>query len=166
MSQIFNDEVDAYQPWTLFLIFVSMIVLISGVVLLTYKKPAHTGAQGTGATGHVPLSARGTRSRRKGAPETDEEEALRDLESGEADHDAEMWQLGNVSDDEDEQGPSRSPILRQRSGLATADEEGERAQMIRDDDDDDAHRQSTSSDATLARPDEEFGAWEGKSTTR
>ncbi|OCH88999.1 hypothetical protein OBBRIDRAFT_794662 [Obba rivulosa] len=163
-SLIFNDEVDAYQSWTLFLIFVSMIVLISGVVLLTYKKPAHTGVQGPGAT-HVPLSARGRRQR-KGIPGTDEEEALRDLENGEGENDAEMWQLGDVSDDEEQQGPSRSPSARQKSDPRTAvDGEGERERMMRDDGED-LHRQSTSSDATLARPDEEFGAWEGKPPSR
>jgi len=164
-SLIFNDDVDAYKPWTLFLIFVSMIVLISGVVLLTYKKPAHTVAQSSGASGHVPLSARASRQRRKGSPGADEEEALRDLEMGEGGEDAEMWRLGDVSDDDEEQGPSRSPIVRRNSGIrAPGDGEGERARMIRDGDEEDMHRQSTSSDATLARPDEEFGPWEGKTS--
>ncbi|KAG6820249.1 hypothetical protein H0H93_003413 [Arthromyces matolae] len=43
-SLIFNDEVDAYQGWTLFLIFVSILILISGVVLLTHKKPELTSS--------------------------------------------------------------------------------------------------------------------------
>ena len=38
-SLIFNNEVEAYKSWTLFLIFLSIIVLIGGVVLLTHKKP-------------------------------------------------------------------------------------------------------------------------------
>ena len=38
-SLIFNNEVDAYESWVLFLIFVSILVLVTGVVLLTHKKP-------------------------------------------------------------------------------------------------------------------------------
>ncbi|KAG8899267.1 hypothetical protein FRB99_006834 [Tulasnella sp. 403] len=38
-SLVFNDEVDAYQTWTLFCLGCSILVLIIGVVLLTHKKP-------------------------------------------------------------------------------------------------------------------------------
>jgi predicted membrane channel-forming protein YqfA (hemolysin III family) len=44
-SLIFNGQVEAYKSWTLFLIFVSILVLISGVVLLTHKKPEPVAAK-------------------------------------------------------------------------------------------------------------------------
>ncbi|KAH9894921.1 hypothetical protein C8Q73DRAFT_745326 [Cubamyces lactineus] len=182
---IFNDEVDAYQSWTLFFIFVSMIVLVSGVVLLTYKKPDDKAS----APSAVPLSARGRRTPKKGGPSLgDEEEALHDLEEG--DEGDVMWQLGEASDDEEDgtrsprptsprpqgsprvqrrasglklgmgSGRSRSPRPRQRG-------EGEHESMLADHEaEEDEARQSTSSDATLARPDtatfaddDGFGPW-------
>ncbi|KAI0661098.1 hypothetical protein C8Q70DRAFT_693670 [Cubamyces menziesii] len=184
-SLIFNDEVDAYQSWTLFLIFVSMIVLVSGVVLLTYKKPDEKAS----APSAVPLSARGRRTPKKGGPSLgDEEEALHDVEEG--DEGDAMWQLGEASDDEEDgtrsprptsprpqgsprvqrrasglklgmgSGRSRSPRPRQRG-------EGEHESMLADHEaEEDEARESTSSDATLARPDtatfvddDGFGPW-------
>ncbi|KAI0768750.1 hypothetical protein BD413DRAFT_561088 [Trametes elegans] len=192
-SLIFNDEVDAYQSWTLFLIFVSMIVLVSGVVLLTYKKPedkAHAPASA------VPLSARDRRSTKKGGAgleDDDEEEALRDIEEGEQDE--AMWQLGDASDDEDQSGtrsprarsphPQGSPrIQRRASGLKLGMSsgrsrsprprqrgEGEEESMLAEHEhkhEDGYRRESTSSDATLTRPDtatvvddDGFGPWTG-----
>lgn len=101
--QVFNDSVDAYQTWTLFLIFVSMVVLISGVVLLTLKKPEKRG--GAPTTGGIPGSARGIRpSRRRSG-------SKRDLEQGdprgsgaegrELDDDQTLWEVGDMSDDEE-----------------------------------------------------------------
>ncbi|RPD63628.1 hypothetical protein L227DRAFT_542524 [Lentinus tigrinus ALCF2SS1-6] len=177
-SLIFNDEVDAYQSWTLFLIFCSMIVLVSGVVLLTYKKPADKGA--SSASG-VPLSTRGHRSATKSSfigPGRDEEEALH--ESAGDHEDAAMWQLGEASDDEGEPGarspqPPGSPRLaanlsrskRARSVSRGDDEEASMLASHEAEEEEAARRESTSSDETLARPDtaaftddEAFGAWE------
>lgn len=94
-SLIFNDETDAYKSWTLFLIFVSILVLISGVVLLTHKKPEpiksrqgnkrrqkvrnHLPANGTSGEGHEPTVG-------DDLPDS-EEQAL--------------WTLGEDSDEED-----------------------------------------------------------------
>ncbi|KAG9004991.1 hypothetical protein FRB90_010628 [Tulasnella sp. 427] len=50
-SLIFNDEVDAYKPWTLFCLFLSIVVLIAGVVLLTHKKPEPKPAAASNPTG-------------------------------------------------------------------------------------------------------------------
>ncbi|KAG6845883.1 hypothetical protein H0H87_000689 [Tephrocybe sp. NHM501043] len=88
-SLIFNDEVDAYQGWTLFLIFVSILVLISGVVLLTHKKPEHTGST------PVPL----TRAKGKARKAGDAEEGRAAGEDGEQ---AVLWAVGD--DDSDEEG--------------------------------------------------------------
>ncbi|CDO77686.1 hypothetical protein BN946_scf184969.g37 [Trametes cinnabarina] len=192
-SLIFNDEVDAYQSWTLFLIFCSMIVLVSGVVLLTYKKP---DAKGPSATSAAPLSARGRRTPQKGRSGIalgDEEEALHEVEDEERDE--AMWQLGEVSDDEDADGTrsprARSPrprgsprVQRRASGLKLGmgsgrsrsprprqRGQGEQESMLADheaEDEEAGHRESTSSDATLARPDtatfaddDGFGPWKG-----
>ncbi|KAI8975861.1 hypothetical protein BD414DRAFT_517344 [Trametes punicea] len=192
LGYIFNDEVDAYQPWTLFFIFVSMLVLVSGVVLLTYKKPDAKGASPSSA---VPLSARGRRTPKKGSPGAslgDEEEALHEAEDGE--HDEAMWQLGEASDDENEDG-ARSPSIRSpraqapphlsrrasgfklgmgagrsRSPIPPQQGEGEHQSMLADHEAEEEarHRESTSSDATLARPDtgtfgddDAFGPWKG-----
>ncbi|RDB25413.1 hypothetical protein Hypma_007848 [Hypsizygus marmoreus] len=93
-SLIFNDEVDAYKSWTLFLIFASMIVLISGVVLLTHKKPEPTG------TTPLPLSQnKGKNTRRKG----DVEQGEAGREGGEGEH-AVLWAVGNDSDDDSDAG--------------------------------------------------------------
>jgi len=92
-SLIFNDEVDAYQSWTLFLIFVSILILISGVVLLTHKKPEMTG--------NTPLpssKAVGGRRRRERRTVGNDGEENRLEEAGEQDA---LWTLGGGSDSED-----------------------------------------------------------------
>lgn len=101
---MFSDSVDAYQTWTLFLIFVSMVVLISGVVLLTLKKPEKRGGAPTPG---IPGSARGVRSGRRRRSD-----GKRDLERGdtrgsgvegrELDDDQTLWELGETSDGEEE----------------------------------------------------------------
>ena len=178
-----------------------MIVLVSGVVLLTYKKPEDkVPAPSSG----VPLSTRGHRSATKGSfvgSGRDEEEALHETE-GEHE-DAAMWQLGDASDDEEPAG-SRSPrsprsphltgsprlqrkisgmplklsangsqasLARSRRPRSVSRGDGEEASMLAsheaEEEEEEARRESTSSDATLARPDtatfaddEAFGAWE------
>ncbi|KAJ3568391.1 hypothetical protein NP233_g5744 [Leucocoprinus birnbaumii] len=93
-SLIFNDQVDAYQSWTLFLIFVSILVLICGVVLLTHKKPEP-------ATGKVKSSAlpkrriKANSSKAKLSAEGDEEEEERIGE------DQVLWAVGEDSGDEE-----------------------------------------------------------------
>lgn len=98
---MFNDSVDAYQTWTLFLIFISMMILISGVVLLTLKKPEKRGGAPTAAG--IPGSARSVR------PSHRRSESKQDLERGggsgsevrELDDDQTLWGLGEMSDDEE-----------------------------------------------------------------
>ena len=91
-EQIFNNEVDAYQSWTLFLIFASILILVSGVVLLTHKKPEPVGA--TPATTLAPVPP-GKKRKRK-TPKSGEE----DVEGGEQDV---LWTVGDDSGDEDAQ---------------------------------------------------------------
>ena len=160
---------DAYEPWTLFLIFVSMIILISGVVLLTYKKPEKK-APAAAAPGNVAMASRSPhgagRPRRKSDGDgEDEQDALR---TGDEPEPEEVWQIGstNASDDEDGALPHTPRPTRHRSASARSRGEGEEERMIGGEDEEEG-RASTSSDATLARPenpppyaDDEFGNWE------
>ncbi|KAI0682982.1 hypothetical protein BC835DRAFT_1397425 [Cytidiella melzeri] len=172
-SLIFNDEVDAYQSWTLFLIFCAILILVSGVVLLTNKKPEPSlhGEAGSGAqTSISPRTHR--RARNKGAKANDEEEGLRDDDDEVLGEDPVLWQLGDASDDED--GPvsaltsgSARRGLGVRPGEPVSDEREhmlvEHTEVL----DQLEHRESTSSDATLGRAepeaggfvDDEFGDW-------
>lgn len=154
---------DAYQSWTLFLIFCSILTLVSGVVLLTNKKPDQhphtpgiTGASDSTTLVSLPPSAR-RRARSKTSKVGDEEEGILSAE-GEAPNGSVPWQLGDASDDEDGSEVPRGfgSARRGESGWVEGGD-GERARMI--DDIDDEHRESTSSDATLARPENEVGAY-------
>lgn len=153
-----------------------MITLISGVVLLTYKKPEKKSATSGHPAGVAlpPRSRRGAR-RKGGVAGEDEQDALRDIEEGEGDAE-ELWQIGDASDDEDDSGHPRSPRpVRHRSSSARSRGEGEQERMIGDGDDveEGEHRESTSSDATLARPDsargyadDDFGGWQNGKVQR
>ncbi|KDR75824.1 hypothetical protein GALMADRAFT_68343 [Galerina marginata CBS 339.88] len=105
-SLIFNNEVEAYKSWTLFLIFVSVLILISGVVLLTHKKPEPV-------TGKIKSTTLPRRRRRRKADKTvkkagengsghvgegqeGDDEPLADGE------DEVLWAVGEVSDEDDE----------------------------------------------------------------
>jgi magnesium transporter len=179
-SLIFNDEVDAYQNWTLFLIFASILVLISGVVLLTHKKPEPSSMQ-RAPVGAVPARKRALKA--KVRPTTDdnvdseEEESLRVAEEGDVEGEERhvMWQIGDASDDDDEdaasgsgkhhEGPSPSrgvgdAYSGRREGVGLMkdvdhddDHEGEedRPGHIAADNRH-RHRRSASSDATIAVP--------------
>ncbi|KAJ4467949.1 hypothetical protein C8J55DRAFT_565037 [Lentinula edodes] len=149
-SLIFNDEVDAYQSWTLFLIFVSILVLISGVVLLTHKKPEPGAPMKSGAlpSGSLQMPRLRNRSSRKVSG------SKPDLEAGDPDDDASvhsgengaLWAVGDVSDDEGEdedidhhQHPLHAhrtvSAARSNTRLATHGEEGRG--LIQDNLDDD-----------------------------
>jgi len=106
-SLVFNDSVDAYQTWTLFLIFVSIMVLISGVVLLTLKKPEKRG--GAPNTPGMPGSARSVlSSRRRSNSKRDLEGGGPEIEGRELDDDQTLWGLGEMSDDEEGEDGVRS----------------------------------------------------------
>ncbi|KAJ7096239.1 hypothetical protein C8R44DRAFT_835096 [Mycena epipterygia] len=104
-SLIFNDEVDSYQSWTLFLIFVSIGVLIAGVVLLTHTKPppgplsARATALGSAGFPRLQLRKRSA-SRKKGkAVKVDDEETMVGAEE------EVLWGIGDASDESgDEEG--------------------------------------------------------------
>ena len=94
---------DAYQTWTLFLIFVSIMILISGVVLLTLKKPEKRG--GAPTTPGMPGSTRSIRpSRRRSGGKQDLEGGDprgSEVEGRELDDDQTLWEVGEMSDEEE-----------------------------------------------------------------
>ncbi|PFH51547.1 hypothetical protein AMATHDRAFT_74896 [Amanita thiersii Skay4041] len=94
-SLIFNNEVDAYQSWTLFLIFCSILVLISGVVLLTHKKPE----PGTDMVVKSATLPRPRRSRKKPTRPNGDVESLDAEEERTGERDV-LWEVGEASDDE------------------------------------------------------------------
>lgn len=102
-SLIFNNEVDAYQSWTLFLIFVSILILISGVVLLTHKKPEPGATPKSSAVMSASVALRNRRIAAKKANaskivvDEDEEEEVQ-TPAGENDV---LWAVGEVSDDDE-----------------------------------------------------------------
>jgi magnesium transporter len=119
----------------------------------------------------LPPSAR-RRARSRTGKLGDEEEGIIDPE-GEVPEDGAMWELGDASDDEDGAEVPKGAKRGVGGWAADRTEDGERVRMIddRDNGEDEEHRESTSSDATLARPehestefvDDEFGEWtEGK----
>ncbi|KAL0574964.1 hypothetical protein V5O48_007009 [Marasmius crinis-equi] len=174
-SLIFNDEVDAYKSWTLFLIFVSIMILISGVVLLTHKKPE------PGAIKPVTLGVPMSRPRNK---KKDGKAAQRDPEvqsEGDRGEQEVLWTVGDAEEDDDDDdgdheededidhhqhplGMSVDPERRASSSrVATHGEEGRGLMSEEDAEHEHEHeairrsvgksRSSTSSD------DEEFGQW-------
>jgi magnesium transporter len=107
LIQIFNDEVDAYQSWTLFLIFVSILILISGVVLLTHKKPEPGALPKSAAVPSAGIAMRNRRMARKaailqahkaaGGEEDEDGMTPRTGDEGEM-----LWAVGDVSDGDDD----------------------------------------------------------------
>ncbi|KZP05282.1 hypothetical protein FIBSPDRAFT_843111 [Athelia psychrophila] len=117
-SLIFNNEVDSYKPWVLFLIFVSIVTLIAGVVLLTHKpEPAPASAAPRARAGRHRAKASDARAlvhAEDGYVEGEEEEGEGgydvDGESvalharGQEHRDAEeLWAVGDDDDDDDDE---------------------------------------------------------------
>lgn len=154
---------DAYASWTLFLSFVSILTLISGVVLLTHKKPEPSTTQRDGVIAlnavpgrQIPRTADGkTEGLEGGHPEDHDED------------DQTLWDVGEASDEEDEH---TTPTPRLESGKGSYGEEGERLMTTSRDDEGGTtggRRQTRrrSSSSILHRDDgqdrDEFGAFAG-----
>jgi len=169
-SLIFNDEVDSYKSWTLFLIFVSMLILISGVVLLTHKKSEQAPIP-SGSASAVPILRSGRNRRTE-----DDEEALgldehgegKETEDGESDSSV-LWTVGEESDEEG--GTSHQLVRPRRSKSNGGSRMGrglgeERIGLIGPRERIEEAGRSASSDAALLRGDDhdllrdEFGEWE------
>ncbi|KAH8992855.1 hypothetical protein EDB86DRAFT_2931264 [Lactarius hatsudake] len=145
-SLIFNDSVDAYASWALFLIFVSVLVLISGVVLLTHKKPEPAASQRDGSIAMNAIPGRQVSRTRDGKVDEAEDSLVEDR--GE-DSSQVVWDVGEASDDEDEH-PKLTP---RPEGLAKAGhgEEGEHLMSPTLDDGDNAHLHTATNGKPLAR---------------
>lgn len=191
-SLIFNDSVDAYQTWTLFLIFISIVTLISGVVLLTLKKP-----QANDSPPPAPMDSSSTRSIRSSTVDSKssdldvDDEGENSVLRGRRTNtdrvvtDEMVWQVGDLSDDEDHENANASTasLKGEDSVLGNArlqsylGEEGVGLMQEHDldgevDHDNEVgrlpgHRRSNSSDATLAggsvsqiRSSEDFKDWD------
>jgi hypothetical protein len=150
--------VDAYASWTLFLSFVSILILISGVVLLTHKKPEPSTTQRDG--GIALNSIPGRRVPRTGVDKAEGHGEMHPddhVEDGQA-----LWDVGEASDEEDE---DTTPTPRPESGgNGDYGEEGER--LIKASHDTHTHATTTngprptrrrSSSSTLHRDDDGFG---------
>ena len=127
---------DAYASWTLFLSFVSILILISGVVLLTHKKPEPSTAQRDGGIALNAIPGRRVPRTGGGKAEGHDEMHSEDhLEDGQA-----FWDVGEASDEEDEH-TTLAPRL-ESGGKGSYGEEGERL-MTASHDDDDTHTHTT-----------------------
>ncbi|KAK0461173.1 uncharacterized protein EV420DRAFT_1530703 [Desarmillaria tabescens] len=180
-SLIFNNEVDSYQSWTLFLIFVSILILISGVVLLTHKKP-EPGSKALGSASAVVVSSN-PRGRKLKRASTSKVSLTGEADDHHQNDDEEqvLWTVGDASDAEEIEDEDidhhQHPLNLQRN---TSDaprivkphvpgEEGESEDADRDSDSEgdvdtqrhpvDTPRQSTHNDNSFKDDSEEFGAW-------
>jgi len=128
--------VDAYASWTLFLSFISILILISGVVLLTHKKPEPSTTQRDG--GIAPSAIPGRQVPRTGGGKTEGHDEMHPedhLEDGQA-----LWDLGEASDEEDEL--TRLAPRLESGGKRNYGEDGEHL-MTASHDDDDTHTHAT-----------------------
>ena len=105
---------DAYASWTLFLIFVSILILISGVVLLTYKKPEKVVAQRDAGISLSSVPSRPIPKKTDGKSVADDMDSERAGLSGE--NGAAVWDVGDVSDEEDEGAESATPRAPRHEG--------------------------------------------------
>ena len=84
-----------------------MIILISGVVLLTYKKPEKK-APAAAAPGNVAMASRPThgagRPRRKSDGDDGDEDEQDALRTGGEPEPEEVWQIGSANGSDDEDG--------------------------------------------------------------
>lgn len=154
------------------------MILISGVVLLTHKKPerstrapAATALSGLSSRKAARSSSKVNRIDEDDDDDDDEEQALRKTEEGEEDR-AVLWQVGDISEDEDDQvGKGHTPRGVHVAGNTTR-VTGEGSMLMRGEEvnfeQSHEHSHSISSDTTLAQnpqdpfhddDDEEFGQW-------
>ncbi|KAF8345899.1 hypothetical protein F5887DRAFT_963989 [Amanita rubescens] len=173
-SLVFNNEVGAYSGWTLFLIFLSILVLIAGVVLLTLKKPEPPEDKIKSAT----LSAHPRRTPIRSARPRTARSARIDLESqGEHEDDGErnnerdvLWEVGHASDDDDQgededidhhQHPLYSDDSQQKGQTRTNGEREEGVELVSSNGGEDLLRRHSLGDATKKK-----GSWNSAGVDR
>ncbi|KAI6046099.1 hypothetical protein EDC04DRAFT_2631997 [Pisolithus marmoratus] len=132
-SLIFNNEVDAYKRWTLFLIFSSILLLISGVVLLTSKKPERSKR----APGGLPVSAVFSPGRTGSTVKVDGR--VNGTANGDERSLGGMWQVGDVSDDEDDGLPQQHALRGVNASRVHVFADGEESSRLMQDEEDLRH---------------------------
>jgi hypothetical protein len=159
-----------------------MLVLISGVVLLTHKKPERTAAS-VSASLATRKSRRSSTSRggrlagkaARGDEEEGEEHALTPRGDGQGEHTV-VWDVGDVSDEDEGEDEDGVPLQRLGlSGVAASSREGEGQTLmgreVPQHTEGDSRRTSLSSDEAPQGGDEKrlrddadaFGPWAGRS---
>jgi hypothetical protein len=184
-SLIFYDEAGQYERWVrektgfpststhfqvLVMVFLSIAVLISGVVLLSLKSSAKS------ATDPYTVSARPTSSMRmnprsrvvskqSNSGHDDDEERDQPHGSPLAPKDEVMWEVGSVSDDEDtgareqDEGNDAGMNTKQGLGEGSGRGRGERRGLL--DDDEDGEGEALEHERTTReKEDEDFGEYE------
>jgi magnesium transporter len=133
--------VDAYASWTLFFIFVSILILISGVVMLTHKKPESISTQRE--SGIALDATSGRQIPRTADGKTNSHEGV-DIEDQSEDRGPVVWDVGEASDEEDED-ITPTPQL-QSLAEASRGEEGEHLMAVSPDDEDDMRSRTAAND--------------------
>ncbi|EIW83163.1 hypothetical protein CONPUDRAFT_121611 [Coniophora puteana RWD-64-598 SS2] len=164
-SMVFNDQIDAYKPWVLFLIFVSIAILISGVVLLTHKKPEPAKA-GPKEPSPAALTSKKRDVIQRSTDDDEDHGEQHALTSRDGEEGTEVWQLGDASEDEDENNAMRSRLPRTSAPNEGATSSTEGSRLLHDEYEATNRRESTSSDDMKVTQDpfkddegEEFGEW-------
>ncbi|GJJ06567.1 hypothetical protein Clacol_000760 [Clathrus columnatus] len=182
-SLIFNDQVDAYQTWDLFLIFLSIVVLIGGVVLLTNKKPEKPQQSQSTQLSNLPQRSRRSKKNLGADGEEEEEEEEDGEEAGlhrpEPGEEEVLWQLGDDSDEEEGSAHQTAPARNMDEGRSqprrreshkyvpsSTSISAEHAGLIHQGDDEhdgggggDGEEGSGSSGSSLTHVEETFGDW-------
>jgi len=130
-SLIFNDEVDAYKSWALFLVGVFILILIGGVAMLTKKKPLPSPAGPASNLRNMrsmPVNASTSRLRKL---DDDIESEAMNIQSME---DPLVWEVGDGSDDEGEVDVIKVPPKTAIGSGGT-----ERSQLMEDDEGEEYH---------------------------
>ncbi|ORY27172.1 hypothetical protein BCR39DRAFT_538725 [Naematelia encephala] len=132
-SLIFYDEAVQYARWVLVAVFLSIGVLIAGVVLLSLKASAKTAPDPYTVSAQPASSIRLRPQRRKSYADSAPDDGAKNdgLEDEHQEPDEVMWEVGSVSDtSEDGKGNSKE----QRGVGGTKGHGGERRGLLDEDD--------------------------------
>lgn len=119
---VFYNEVDQYATWVLVATFLSIAVLIGGVVMLSMKRTDETEGAGNTVTTISSDPAIRMRPRPVGGQNAPRKSADSDAERGESEV---MWEVGSASDSEDEDDKEEN-----KGVGGTKDSRGERGGLL------------------------------------
>ena len=180
-SLIFYDEAGQYEHWVscllsstrdklmnkvLVMVFISISVLISGVVLLSLKSSAKSATDPyTISTRATPSMRLNPRSNSRVVSKSDSEPADESEQAGSPNRpkDEVMWEVGSVSDDEDESRVEGAGAEETKHGLGEGSGrgQGERRGLLDDEDEGDVEGEGEGDEQSekgkRARKDEDEG---------